>query len=366
MLFSASCEEGLANILSLDVNRTQAVQAELMPDQGTLQREFCKKFTGNIGDLPVVFDLVCNEQKLSGSYYYKTIGIPIPISGTIADNGGFEIEEYGNGSLTGKMSGLITADGTLKGTWTNSQKTKQLPISLIEITNGFAQITFKERNAKNCKFEKTNMDFGDEVGCTSLSLHFPVVTNLNGESTQKVNAALINIACSSNIYGNSDVVSIDALMSTVNIESPEETFTGEINFSIETNGNEVLCINNFTSYYNYGAGHPMYGSRYFNFDLRSGNEIRLEDLLVNGFERELNRIGESKFIKEYGAEGWDFEPGNFELNRNFAIHPGGLTFMFEHYEIGPYAAGVQIVYIPYKSITKLIKPGSLLSAWIDE
>jgi hypothetical protein len=82
--------------------------------------------------------------------------------------------------------------------------------------------------------------------------------------------------------------------------------------------------------------------------------------LIPNYSDELNKIAEEKFIKINGNYGWDFQPGEFKLNNNFALKKGGLLFMFNSYEIGTYAAGNPQVFIPYHEIKKLIKSGSLL------
>ena len=58
---------------------------------------------------------------------------------------------------------------------------------------------------------------------------------------------------------------------------------------------------------------------------------------------------------------WDFEPGNFKLNENFAISTGGLLFTFNPYEIGPYVMGAPQVFIPYKEMKDLINKNGLLA-----
>ena len=104
----------------------------------------------------------------------------------------------------------------------------------------------------------------------------------------------------------------------------------------------------------------MSGCTYYSFDLTTGKQIQLSDILKPGSAMRLNQIGEPLFVKQYGEDGWNFEPGHFEFNSNYAIMPGGLIFLFGQYEIGSYAAGMPEVFLPFKSIEELIKPGSVI------
>ncbi len=130
-----------------------------------------------------------------------------------------------------------------------------------------------------------------------------------------------------------------------------------------TNDNNIICINIGESFYGFGGAHAQTVNNSYNFDIRTGDIITLDDILVQNYAETLNKIGESIFIETNGSEGWQFEQGSFELNRDFAITPGGLLFSYDQYEIGPYAAGFPEVFIPYKDINNLIKPNGLLKAW---
>jgi hypothetical protein len=203
---------------------------------------------------------------------------------------------------------------------------------------------------------------GTENGCTTLNVQYLTVNSGSPEISTKINSTLISnitdVGESSQKFNT-----IDQLMKTVNIQSAEEGFNGDIAFNVVTNGNNTLSVSIYNNWYSFGAAHPIYNTVYNNFDLRTGNIIQLEELLKPGFEEPMNRIAEAKFVKEYGTEGWDFEPGNFSLNRNFSIQPGGLLFGFSPYEIGPFASGTPSVFVSYKSISNWIKADGLLGAW---
>ena len=232
-------------------------------------------------------DAARDQEKLSGSYYYSTIGIPISIEGNINDDGSFNLKEYGNGSVTGIFEGLMPAKGDISGSWYNAKKSKSLPMTLTQVTEGFALVTIDDRSSKNCKFAKEMEAEGIANGCTTLNVQYLTVNCGSPEISTKINSTLIsNIT---DVGGSGQKINtIDQLMKTVNIESAEEGFNGDINFNVVTNGNKTLSISIYNNWYSFGAAHPIYNTVYNNFDLRTGNIIQLEELLKPGFEEPIS------------------------------------------------------------------------------
>jgi hypothetical protein len=127
----------------------------------------------------------------------------------------------------------------------------------------------------------------------------------------------------------------------------------------------VVVIGNY-EYYR-GAAHGGGSTETLNFDLHTGKVLGLSDILQAGYGKELKRIAEKFFIAENGNEGWDFTPGggDFALAHNISFTRKGLEFVYDAYEIGPYAAGSPSMCIPWKELKKLIIEGSLIQDFID-
>ena len=113
---------------------------------------------------------------------------------------------------------------------------------------------------------------------------------------------------------------------------------------------------------NAGGAHPMSGISYTNYYVKTGQEIKLNEILIPNFSDKLDAIGEKIFVKTYDEieSVWFFKRGEFKLNENFSILAGGLLFTFNTYEIGPYAAGAPEVFIPYRDIQEIINPDGIL------
>lgn len=115
----------------------------------------------------------------------------------------------------------------------------------------------------------------------------------------------------------------------------EWTTSGEILFLSQ----KVLSlgIENF----NYSGGaHPNTYSVYLNFNLETGKEIKLKDLVKN--RKALEKLARRAFFRAKGISESNGLPGSdevFQFPENFGITEEGLYFFYNPYEAGPYAAG---------------------------
>lgn len=119
-----------------------------------------------------------------------------------------------------------------------------------------------------------------------------------------------------------------------------------------------------------GGAHPFSGQRYAVFDVNTGQQLTLKDLLVAGYEERLNAAGEQAFRNERGLgandsleeAGFWFANNAFKINTNVGVSGDGLVFNFNPYEIAPYAMGATEVTVGYDAINELIPDSSLLAA----
>lgn len=117
-----------------------------------------------------------------------------------------------------------------------------------------------------------------------------------------------------------------------------------------------------------GGAHPNSSFTYVNYDPASKAILTLDSVLKSNTFSKLQTIAEQIFRKNEGltpdqslANTHFFDKDTFHLNSNFTITKAGLEFLYNPYEIKPYAAGVTNLIIPYSAITDLIKPNSILS-----
>jgi hypothetical protein len=118
------------------------------------------------------------------------------------------------------------------------------------------------------------------------------------------------------------------------------------------------------TYWFMGGAHPMSMEYYYVYDRKSFKRITLDDIFVQGYGKKLLPSAEAIFRKQenlkpadkLGEEnGYFFENGRFILNDNFTFTDKGIKFLFNVYEIKPYAAGVTELEIPYESLKEILK-----------
>ncbi len=105
----------------------------------------------------------------------------------------------------------------------------------------------------------------------------------------------------------------------------------------------------------------------FNYDVRNRNVFTLASQLKPGMLNQLKAIAERIFRKNEGLtstqdlDGYFFENGKFDLTDNFTITAKGLMFMYDYYEIKPFAAGTTNLVIPFNDLKDLVIPGTVLA-----
>ena len=130
------------------------------------------------------------------------------------------------------------------------------------------------------------------------------------------------------------------------------------------NSNYILATENIESRYVGGAHNSAYYI-YSNYNLLTGKEITLDELLKPNFKETLDKLGWRRFEETYKSPYRPhFSIDEFHLNNNFSISKLGLTFKFEEYEIGSYAFGAPEVFIPYSDLRYIIKPEGLLAQFL--
>ena len=156
-------------------------------------------------------------------------------------------------------------------------------------------------------------------------------------------------------------------------EFPESQQEWEIERKAVNNFKDDNILSCTISEYSYlGGAHPNTFLTVINFNLNSGEILNLPDILIDEYLDELNNIAEPIFRKEkeltedinLTEAGFRFDDDKFGVSNNFTIGKDGLTFYYNSYEITAYAYGPTELFIPYKSIKKLIIPDGLLSGFI--
>jgi len=121
-----------------------------------------------------------------------------------------------------------------------------------------------------------------------------------------------------------------------------------------------------------GGAHGQSFTGFFNWNPKTHQKVTLDDLFENDYKDQLKNIAERIFRKEEKlkdtsslARDYFFKGNKFALNDNYLLTPVGIRFVYNEYEIKPYAAGQTELIIPYTAIKKLIRPKAVVAHYIN-
>lgn len=150
----------------------------------------------------------------------------------------------------------------------------------------------------------------------------------------------------------------------------------EIFFTLNSNAQVLRQDSNLTtietdSYTFQGGAHGGSFTFFINWDTKADKNLTLEDILIDGYKPKLTQVADTIFRQQEKltntsslAKDYFFKGDQFKLNRNFSITPLGLKFVYNIYEIKPYAAGRTELLIPYNKIKPLLKPNTVITQYI--
>lgn len=133
----------------------------------------------------------------------------------------------------------------------------------------------------------------------------------------------------------------------------------------------IISILFYEGYYFAGAAHPNNSSFSVNYNMETGKEFSLADVLFPGWEIAVSDIciaGITKQKKEIGIEPVEWvQDGAGPKAENFAVFnitSGHLLITFPTYQVGSYAEGPSEVEIPYADIKPIIDSSGLLGGFV--
>jgi len=153
-------------------------------------------------------------------------------------------------------------------------------------------------------------------------------------------------------------------------DRPGMFYTLDLKVNILRQDSSLTTIE-FTGYEYRGGAHGGTVTSFVNWDTKANKNLSLSDVLTNGYNEKLTAIADTIFRKQEKltpdqtlANDYFFKDNKFALNDNFSITPLGIKFLYNQYEIKPYAAGQTTLFVPYTKIKPLIKPNTIITQYI--
>lgn len=107
-----------------------------------------------------------------------------------------------------------------------------------------------------------------------------------------------------------------------------------------------------------GGAHGMFGTSHYVIDMRNEKRLQLQDVILDTAAlspileknfRRMNKIPASQTLTDYGLF-----TNRIPATDNFFLTQKCLGFTYNPYEIGPYAAGQIVIYIPFEEFKHLL------------
>ncbi|AMR33021.1 hypothetical protein A0256_17145 [Mucilaginibacter sp. PAMC 26640] len=120
-----------------------------------------------------------------------------------------------------------------------------------------------------------------------------------------------------------------------------------------------------------GGAHGSSFTGFLNWNPKANKQITIDEILIDGYKAQLNKAAERIFRKDEKlkdtsslARDYFFKDNKFALNENYLLTPIGIRFVYNQYEIKPYAAGQTEIIIPYADIKTLIRPNAVIAQYV--
>jgi hypothetical protein len=328
-------------------------------------------FKGAVSQAKFEMFLRRDGERLSGRYFYLKSGSAnsLNLTGTINADGKFALRETdAAGKQTGEFSGVWKDDenesgATLEGEW------KKPTAKESQFFTASEQMIFFS-GAKKI----TNNQISESIKAKRLELsaEYP---QLSGAA----NAASFNQLVKTRI--TNEVARFRKDMSAISQADLKMLPEGannyiDIGYDVEYADDDLINLNFVRSEFTGGA-HPNYNFLTVNYDLKNNRELKLAELFKPGAKylatisayatKNLRRRTFPESGENLGLAQDIFADGATAKAENYArwnITKKGLLFIFDPYQVGPYAAGAQYVVVPYAALKSIVKPDGALAKFI--
>jgi hypothetical protein len=134
----------------------------------------------------------------------------------------------------------------------------------------------------------------------------------------------------------------------------------EVTYTLISQFADIWSIKLDFAFYSDGAAHPGLYSITMNYDLGQSKELAVGDLFLpnSNFMEAISNYCLTDLSKQPFFE-VPFQEGAqppLENYRNWNLAKDGLVITFDEYQVAPYAAGPQVVVVPYRELQAVMDP----------
>ena len=140
----------------------------------------------------------------------------------------------------------------------------------------------------------------------------------------------------------------------------DDGFAFDVQYSLVGQQGDFWSIKIDAMGYSDGAAHPYHYSLTVNYDLDQGREVTLDEIFLpnSNYLQKISEyckaeLGARDISFDMFAQGADPTPENYQ---HWNVSTEGLIITFDEYQVAAYAAGPQVVVIPFPELQGLINP----------
>jgi len=344
------------------------------------QPTFYEHYTGLISrkdmadsDLKITADLVRTEKTFSGFYYYQfneegmpVSSQPIALDGHIDADNNFVLNEFGLG--TSFFQGSLESTKLINGKWHN--KMLKIPVDFtLKATYSQASIPMKA-------FEYTSKEyFNDDKSQPTASYHLSVLFPSSVIDDATYHQLMLRIykliGYRGELNKKENIISslkesffkqFESSLQNIQTDSFNTSFNWEksIRVDVINNENSLLCLQ-VETYAKTGRRDGSKVVKYLVFDISENKVIKISEIVSAEKQPLLNALLQEKIRTHYHIKteksltDMGFFQDSITATRNFYMHPGGLGFYYNVYEIAPFSNGPTDLFIPWTQLEGILK-----------
>jgi len=336
------------------------------------QNSFYEHYTGLISEeLKLTADLVKVKEGFSGYYYYEFLeegawisSKPIPLDGFLDDKNQFVLNEFGDQNSF--FQGRLENAKLIKGQWVNNALKENIDFTL-KATYAQGSIPLQLVEKYQAKSLKGQMEPQAEF---NLVLLFPE-GQLDPAAHHQLNRRIYQlIGYRGEFEPNENRINtleesyfrqFENAMTQVSIDSfPDHlSWQKSIRMDVINNESSLLCMQ-IDMYAKTGKQEGTRVKKYIVFDLVENKLLGISDFINPEHGAEFQAFLDQKLREHYKLHATTsltelgFFNNEMKPTSNFYIHPGGLGFYYNIFEIAPFSNGPTDLFIPWSEMAPFL------------
>ena len=332
-----------------------------------------KNFKGKVGSYPAEIHICKFKDEIRGYFYYDKFKQPLIILGNLVGDS-LKLMAYSNNFDSENFDGILKS-GKYSGEWTKWKEAAKTGQFSFEFQEDISKLELFEFVYVSGHVDLFKMWDKSPTADYLEGTIWPTEQYMDYSVVRKEICTEKNMPTGLNAIGvelleRKDKFLKDYFKTNEGITKKEiEKYGYTSTFNQEEQGITVITYydkNIFvisTGWYSYtGGAHGIYGTGYRIIDLVNKKMIGLKDIINDEGLNALPDLLVKNFRKQFGVKDdqtlsdFGLSSDSIHVTENVCLTPGCLMFSYTPYEIGSYAMGEMVIYIPINEIDSYLKP----------